>query len=84
MNLLYFFPTEYHQDILNDDLGIVPMLLFPIVSGKDLTDEENDAFPVELQYLDEDKKIEKDTELKIALLESIHVVSLYHYFIPNF
>ena len=67
------FDTDHHDWLISDKVDIVPRLVLPLAgpAGDSISDEEMDSLPVDLQYLDEDKKIEKDVDVKIMLLESL-------------
>ena len=67
------FDTDHHDWLISDKVDIVPRLVLPLAgpAGDSITDEEMDSLPVDLQYLDEDKRIEKDLDVKIMLLESL-------------
>jgi len=54
-------------------VDILPRLLLPLAGPTpDTLDEEDiDKLPIDLQYLDEDKKIEEDADIRKLLLESL-------------
>ena len=70
------FETSSHDWLLSEDNGIdiLPRLLLPLAGPTplDMDPEEVDKLPVDLQYLDDEKKIEQDPDLRKMLLESIH------------
>ena len=70
------FETSSHDWLLSEDNGIdiLPRLLLPLAgpTPMDMDQEEVEKLPVDLQYLDDDKEIEKDPDLRKMLLESIH------------
>ena len=70
------FDTSDHEWLLSEDNGIdlLPRLLLPLAgpTPADMDPEEVDKLPVDLQYLDDDKEIEKDPDLRKMLLEAIH------------
>ena len=70
------FDTSDHEWLLSEDNGIdlLPRLLLPLAGPTpvDMDPEEVDKLPVDLQYLDDDKEIEKDPDLRKMLLEAIH------------
>merc|ERR1719153_359460 len=53
--------------------GVVPRLLLPLTgpTPDDLSDEEIEKLPVDLQYLDEDKEVEPDIDIRTMLLEGL-------------
>jgi len=67
------FHHESHEWLLSPEVDILPRLLLPLAAQtpEHLTDEEIDGLPVDLQYLDEDKKIEEDPDLRKMLLEAL-------------
>lgn len=50
---------------------MLPSILLPLAGPEEYSDEDNDMFPTELQYLDTDKKREDDPDLRKMLLESL-------------
>jgi len=67
------FDTEHHQWLISNEVDIIPRLVLPLTgpSSESITEEEMDQLPVDLQYLDEEKKVEKDVDIKTMLLESL-------------
>ncbi|XP_055851936.1 protein HGH1 homolog [Episyrphus balteatus] len=65
------FDPVYHHVILNDNDDILYCLLYPLAGPEEFTDEENEKFPMELQYLGEDKTREEDPDLRKMILESL-------------
>ena len=51
----------------------MPRLLLPLAgpTPETLDDEEIENLPVDLQYLDEDKKIEEDEDIRKMLIEAL-------------
>jgi len=68
------FQLDKHEWLLGPDVDILPRLLLPLAgpTPEIFTDEEIESLPVDLQYLDEDKKLEEDPDLKKMLLEAIN------------
>lgn len=70
------FDTADHEWLLSEDNGIdlLPRLLLPLAgpTPSDMDPDEIDKLPVDLQYLDDEKEIEKDPDLRKMLLEAIH------------
>lgn len=67
-------PLVRPSSVSTSDLDILPCLLLPLCTGKlfeGLDDEEQDSLPEELQLLEEDKKLEKDSALRSMLVESL-------------
>ncbi|XP_034020610.1 protein HGH1 homolog [Thalassophryne amazonica] len=65
------FDYVHHEWLLSDDVDILPFLLLPLAGPEELTDEENEGLPVDLQYLPEDKKREDDPDIRKMLLETL-------------
>eukprot|EP00092_Neocalanus_flemingeri_P009415 GFUD01010129.1.p1 GENE.GFUD01010129.1~~GFUD01010129.1.p1 ORF type:complete len:355 (-),score=115.92 GFUD01010129.1:103-1167(-) len=67
------FDTEHHEWLLGPDVDIVPRLLLPLAgpTPEDLADDDIEKLPVDLQYLDEDKTIEPDVDIRTMLLEGL-------------
>jgi len=67
------FDTEHHQWLMGPQVDIVPRLLLPLAgpTPEDLSDEDIEKLPVDLQYLDEDKSIESDIDIRTMLLEAL-------------
>ena len=69
------FDTASHEWLLSEDNGIdiLPRLLLPLAgpTPTDMDPEEVDKLPLDLQYLDDEKKIEEDPDLRKMLLEAI-------------
>jgi hypothetical protein len=54
-------------------VDLLPRLLLPLAGPTpDTFDEEDvDKLPIDLQYLDEDKKVEEDADIRKLILESL-------------
>ncbi|XP_029907639.1 protein HGH1 homolog [Myripristis murdjan] len=65
------FDYVHHEWLLSDAVDILPFLLLPLAGPEELTDEENEGLPVDLQYLPEDKKREEDPDIRKMLLETL-------------
>ncbi|XP_056130341.1 protein HGH1 homolog isoform X1 [Lampris incognitus] len=65
------FDYTHHEWLLSDAVDILPHLLLPLAGPEELTDEENEGLPVDLQYLPEDKKREEDSDIRKMLLETL-------------
>ncbi|XP_068172519.1 protein HGH1 homolog [Antennarius striatus] len=65
------FNHAQHEWLLGDSVDILPFLLLPLAGPEELTDEENDGLPVDLQYLPDDKKREEDPDIRKMLLETL-------------
>ncbi|KAM8756773.1 protein HGH1 homolog [Acanthopagrus schlegelii] len=69
------FDHTHHEWLLSDDVDILPFLLLPLAGPEELTEEENDGLPVDLQYLPEDKKREEDPDIRKMLLETLFLLT---------
>lgn len=66
------FDSENHQMLLKD-MDLLPRLLLPLAGPTPEIFEESEIekLPIDLQYLDEDKEIESDPDIKKLLLEAL-------------
>ncbi|TRY87367.1 hypothetical protein DNTS_003940 [Danionella cerebrum] len=64
----------HHEWLLSDAVDILPFLLLPLAGPEELSEEENEGLPVDLQYLPEDKKREEDPDIRKMLLEALMLV----------
>lgn len=65
------FDHVHHEWLLSDAVDILPFLLLPLAGPEELSEEENEGLPVDLQYLPEDKKREEDPDIRKMLLETL-------------
>uniref|UniRef100_A0A1A7XY50 Protein HGH1 homolog n=1 Tax=Iconisemion striatum TaxID=60296 RepID=A0A1A7XY50_9TELE len=65
------FDHTHHQWLLSEAVDILPFLLLPLAGPEELTEEENEGLPVDLQFLPEDKKREEDPDIRKMLLETL-------------
>ncbi|KAF7207380.1 protein HGH1 homolog isoform X1 [Nothobranchius furzeri] len=65
------FDHTHHQWLLSEAVDILPFLLLPLAGPEELTEEENEGLPVDLQFLPEDKRREEDPDLRKMLLEAL-------------
>ncbi|XP_008318914.1 protein HGH1 homolog [Cynoglossus semilaevis] len=65
------FDHIYHDWLLSDAVDILPFLLLPLAGPEELSEEQNEALPVDLQYLPEDKTREEDPDIRKMLLETL-------------
>ncbi|KAM4583491.1 protein HGH1 homolog [Fundulus diaphanus] len=65
------FDHAHHEWLLSDAVDVLPFLLLPLAGPEELTEEENNGLPVDLQYLPEDKKREGDPDIRKMLLETL-------------
>jgi len=66
------FDTNFHEMLLTE-VDLLPRLLLPLAGPTPdiFSEEEVEKLPIDLQYLDEDKKIEEDPDIRKLLLESL-------------
>jgi len=66
------FDYEKH-DLLLNQLDLLPKLLLPLAGPTpDIFEEEEiEKLPIDLQYLDEDKEVEEDADIRKLLLEAL-------------
>ncbi|KAG9355411.1 hypothetical protein JZ751_000249 [Albula glossodonta] len=69
------FDYAHHEWLLSDAVDILPFLLLPLAGPEELTEEENEGLPVDLQYLPEDKKREEDPDIRKMLIETLHLLT---------
>ena len=64
----------YLQVSQSTQVDILPRLLLPLAgpTPEELSAEDVDTLPLDLQYLDEDKTVEEDPDIRKMLLESVH------------
>ncbi|XP_026163883.1 protein HGH1 homolog [Mastacembelus armatus] len=65
------FDYVHHEWLLSDTVDILPFLLLPLAGPEELSEEENEGLPVDLQYLPEDKTREDDPDIRKMLLETL-------------
>ncbi|XP_053172514.1 protein HGH1 homolog [Scomber japonicus] len=69
------FDHAHHEWLLSDAVDILPFLLLPLAGPEELSEEENEGLPVDLQYLPEDKKREEDPDIRKMLLETLFLLT---------
>ncbi|XP_072532624.1 protein HGH1 homolog isoform X2 [Salminus brasiliensis] len=65
------FDHAHHEWLLSDAVDILPFLLLPLAGPEELSEEENEGLPVDLQYLPEDKTREEDPDIRKMLIETL-------------
>jgi len=65
------FEKENHNWLLSEDIDLLSRLLLPLAGPDTFTAEENESLPIDLQFLEDDKKREEDPEIRKLLLETI-------------
>lgn len=65
------FDTEYHMQLLSDEVSILSRILMPLTGGEEFPDYETEKLPLELQYLPSSKTREADPNVRIMLLETL-------------
>ncbi|XP_061544788.1 protein HGH1 homolog isoform X2 [Phycodurus eques] len=69
------FDHANHEWLLSDQVDILPFLLLPLAGPEELSEEDNEGLPVDLQYLPEDKKREEDPDIRQMLLETLMLLA---------
>lgn len=69
------FHHTHHEWLLSEEVDILPFLLLPLAGPEELSEEENEGLPLDLQYLPEDKQREPDPDLRKMLLETLLLLS---------
>ncbi|KAG7316874.1 hypothetical protein KOW79_019172 [Hemibagrus wyckioides] len=64
------FDYSHHEWLLSE-VDILPFLLLPLAGPEELSEEENEGLPVDLQYLPEDKRREEDPDIRKMLIETL-------------
>ncbi|KAM9493902.1 protein HGH1 homolog isoform 2-T3 [Clarias gariepinus] len=65
------FDYTHHEWLLSDQVDILPFLLLPLAGPEELSEEENEGLPVDLQYLPDDKTREEDPDIRKMLIETL-------------
>lgn len=66
------FETASHEWLLGDQVDILPHLLLPLAGPEELSEEDMEGMPDDLQYLEGDKKREDDPDIRAMLLEAVY------------
>lgn len=65
------FDSSLHEWLFSSEVDVLPYLLLPLAGPEEFDDETNEKLPLELQYLEPDKKREVDSDIRTILLESL-------------
>ena len=65
------FDSSLHEWLFSPEVDSLPFILLPLAGPEEFDDETNENLPIELQFLDADKKRECDSDIRIMLLESL-------------
>lgn len=65
------FDTSLHEWLFSADVDVLPFILLPLAGPEEFDDETNEKLPIELQFLDAEKKREADPDIRVTLLESL-------------
>ncbi|CAL9706612.1 unnamed protein product [Knipowitschia caucasica] len=65
------FDHNHHEWLLSEEVDLLPFLLLPLAGPEELSEEENEGLPLDLQYLPEDKQREPDPDLRTMLVETL-------------
>ncbi|KAH9418152.1 Protein hgh1 [Dermatophagoides pteronyssinus] len=66
---------DYHcheRLISKEDPDLLVRLVMPLAGGEELSDDEMESLPLDLQYLPDDKKREPNPDIRRLLIETIH------------
>jgi len=66
---------------LSDAVDLLPRLLLPLAGPEELSEDEMDKLPVDLQYLQPDKQREPDADIRRMLVEALNQVAILVLFI---
>ncbi|XP_030046119.1 protein HGH1 homolog [Microcaecilia unicolor] len=69
------FESSCHEWLLSDDVDLLAFLLLPLAGPEELSEEEMERLPLDLQYLPEDKKREDDPDIRKMLIEAIMLLT---------
>ncbi|XP_041932859.1 protein HGH1 homolog [Alosa sapidissima] len=69
------FDYIHHEWLLSDEVDILPFLLLPLAGPEELSEEENEGLPIDLQYLPEDKRREEDPDIRKMLVETLMLLT---------
>lgn len=61
------FDTKTHAMLLEH----LPLIVYPLVGGEEIEEEEMDKLPIDLQYLPEDKRREPDLQTRVLLSDTL-------------
>ena len=75
--------SDYHEWLLSDSVDILPWLLLPLAGPEEFDEDDMEKLPVDLQYLEPDKKRESDPDIRKMLIECIHQVILFSILLYN-
>lgn len=65
------FDSSLHEWLFSPDVDILPFILLPLAGPEEFDDEDNEKFPMDLQFLGSDKQREPDADIRVILLESL-------------
>lgn len=60
----------------NDDF--LSAVLYPLIGGEQFTDDENEALPIDLQYMDSGKQRDSSPVVRLKILEALYQVRSAH------
>ena len=65
------FDSSLHEWLFSTEVDVLPYILLPLAGAEEFDDETNEKLPLELQYLEPNKKREPDADIRTMLLESL-------------
>ncbi|XP_029441710.1 protein HGH1 homolog isoform X2 [Rhinatrema bivittatum] len=69
------FDSSCHEWLLSEAVDLLPFLLLPLAGPEEFSEKEMEGFPLDLQYLPEDKKREEDPDIRRMLIEAIMLLT---------
>jgi hypothetical protein len=64
-------PDSHHAIVSEDQADLLPNILLPLAGPEELSDEDMEGMPMDLQLLPDTKKRESDNFLRKELLEAV-------------
>ncbi|KAG5682279.1 hypothetical protein PVAND_011642 [Polypedilum vanderplanki] len=65
------FDSSLHEWLFSEEVDVLPFILLPLAGNEEFDDEINEKLPLELQFLEFNKKRESDPDIRIILLECL-------------
>lgn len=65
------FDSSLHEWLFSSEVEVLPFILLPLAGPEEFDEETNEMLPIELQYLDAEKKRDPDADIRTMLLESL-------------
>ena len=68
---IYITSLERHSWLLSEEVDLLPVLLLPLAGPEEFEDQDTEKFPLDLQYLPDDKTREEDPSIRKMLVEAL-------------